>query len=304
MRFDFKDFQILQAVEKYGTFAKAAEHLNRTPSAVTQSIQKLEHLIGFQIFDRSEYRPQMTKEGQLFMDRGRQILKQMERLEHDLNLIQKGWESEFCIAYDDLLSYPQIYPIIKEFQKIAPSVSIRLYREVMNGSWDALSHNRVSLAIGASGEPPLGLPCAQKALGSINFVFAVAANHPLASIEKAIPKEEIALYHSVVISDTSQHLPVRSSGMISGQPILYVPDMDAKIQAQVQGLGVGYLPLHRIRHLLKKGLLLEKQVDNLKSKVQLKMAWRTDTHSQILDWFLGRFEKIHSSINGALDNKP
>lgn len=300
MKFDFKDFQILQAIEKYGTFAKAAEHLNRTPSAVTQSIQKLEHLIGFQIFDRSEYRPRMTKEGQLFMDRGRQILKQMDRLEYDLHLIQKGWESEFFIAYDDLLSYTKLFPLIKEFQKIAPNVSIRLYREVLNGCWDALSHNRVILAIGASGEPPIGLPCAQKSLGSTSFVFAVAAHHPLSSISGSLSKEEIALHHSVVISDTSQYLPPRSSGTISGQPIIYVPDMDAKIQAQLQGLGVGYLPRHRVNHLLKSGALIERTVDNLKSKVHLKVAWRTDTHSKILDWFLHKLEKesVQKSLLG------
>ena len=290
MKFDSRDLIILNAIENQGTFAKAAEHLGRTPSAVTQHIKKLEDLLGFQIFDRTKYRLKMTKEGRLFMERGQQILKQMDRLENDLQLIQKGWESEFSIAYDDVISYEKIFPLILEFQKIAPSVSIRLYREVLNGCWDALAQNRATLAIGASGEPPVGLSCSQKTLGEIDFVFAVAPHHPLAKCPDPISNNDISMHYSIVISDTSQRLPTRNSGILSGQPIICVPDMLAKINAQVQGVGVGYLPLHRIEHLLKSGALIERSVDSLKSKSYLKLAWRTDNNSKILEWFLAQLD--------------
>jgi len=291
MKFDLRDLLILDAINLHGTFSKAAEHLHRTPSAITQSVQKLEDLLGFQIFDRSDYRPSLTQQGKFFLERGRIILKQIDRLEHDLHLIQKGWESEFSIAFDDLLSPEGIFTLIKDLQQIAPSITIRLHREVLNGCWDALLQNRATLAIGASGEPPVGLPCAQQTLGSTTFVFAVAPHHPLAAYPDPLKREEISTHYSIVISDTSQQMAVRSSGIFPNQPIIVVPHMEAKIAAQVQGLGVGYLPRHRIESLLKKGALIERSLDHLKSKVQLKTAWRTDTDSQILSWFLQQLSK-------------
>ncbi len=119
MKIDFRDLQILQSIELHGTFAKAAEYLHRTPSAITQSVHKLENLLGFPVFDRSGYLLTFTQEGRLLLQRGRHILKQMERLESDLHLVQKGQELEFSIAYDDLLScseqsalYLHLHPII------------------------------------------------------------------------------------------------------------------------------------------------------------------------------------------------
>lgn len=291
MKIDIRDLQILYAIERFGTFSKAAEYLSRTPSAITQSIHKLEHLVNFQIFDRSGYVLRFTKEGRLLMKRGQPIVTQMERLETDLHLIQKGWESEFGIAFDDLISYNGIYSLIKEFQKIAPTVSIRLHREVLNGSWDALLQNRASLVFGVSGEPPPELPCDQMNLGTTFFVFAISPSHPLAELPDPLILEDLTTAHSIVISDTSRNLPTRTSGTYPGQSVIVVPNMEAKIHAQVQGLGVGYLPRHRIEHLLKKGLLIERAVERLKTKVSLKIAWRTDAHSQVLDWFLEQLKK-------------
>lgn len=291
MKYDLKDFQLLEAIYECGSFAKAAEQLHRTPSAVTQHIQKLEQLLDFEVFDRTSYRPTLTKKGQLFLERGRQILKYIHRLDHDLKLIKKGWESEFAISYDDLIAVEGVYSIIQRFQKIAPHVTLRLHREVLNGCWDALLQNRSTLVIGASGEPPMGLPSDQKTIGEVNFIFVVAPQHPLAKIPDPISKEEIIRFHSVVISDTSVQLPIRSSGILPEQPILLVPNLDAKIRAQALGLGVGYLPKHRILELLNQGKLVEKKVNQQKSKTHLKMAWRTDTQSQVLKWFLHELNK-------------
>ncbi len=97
--------------------------------------------------------------------------------------------------------------------------------------------------------------------------------------------------HSIVVSDTSTNLAARSSGTYPGQSVILVPNMNAKILAQVKGLGVGYLPRHRIEHLLKNGKLIERTVERLKTKAHLKAAWRTDSNSEILAWLLEKLDK-------------
>lgn len=307
MKYEIKDFQLIAAIHELGTFAKAAEHLNRTPSAITQSIQKLEDLLGFQLFDRSGYRPIITPEGQLFLQRGKQILNQIAELESDLQLIEKGFESEFNIAFDDLIAIENFFPLIQAFQKVSPRVIIRLHREVLNGCWDALLQNRATIALGASGEPPIGLPSHQKTIGEISFVFAVAKNHPLTNLPitkfpDLIPKEELIQYPSIVISDTSRSMPARSSGLLEGQPILIVPNMEAKIRAQISGLGIGYLPRNRVETFLTKGELVEINVNHQKSKTYLKAAWRTDVKSEILQWFIKELDKKKDWISNDSPN--
>src|SRR5436853_577001 len=150
MKIEFKDLQLLEAIELHGSFTKAAQHLFRTRSAITQAIQKIEQAIGYPIFDRSVYRPEFTKEGKSLLERGRYILKQMQQLETELYLKQQGWGSEFTISYDDLIYQEGLFSLLQDFQKIAPTVSLHLQRDVMNGCWDALSQNRASIAIGVT----------------------------------------------------------------------------------------------------------------------------------------------------------
>ena len=101
MNFDLKDIEVLGAIIEQGSFTQAANILHRTPSAITQTIKKLESIIGFAIFDRENYRPSLTSQGRLFWERSRTILKQMQRLKHDVRFIEQGFGTEIAIAYDD-----------------------------------------------------------------------------------------------------------------------------------------------------------------------------------------------------------
>ncbi|OJW51583.1 MAG: hypothetical protein BGO67_05025 [Alphaproteobacteria bacterium 41-28] len=291
MNFDVNDLALIEAIEECGSFSAAAEKLYRTRSAITQHVQKLEDQLGFQIFNRNEYRPSLTPEGRLFLERGRPLLRNFERLKAEVQHIRQGWESEFTIAIDDVLAIEALFSLIEDFRKVAPQVTIRILREVLNGCWDALLENRASLVIGATGEPPLDLICGQQTLGSVEFVFAVGKDHPLANKTIPLLPEDLMTFPTIIVSDTSQIVLKRSSGVISHQPRIIVPTMDAKIRAQVLGLGVGYLPRPRILHLLKTGELIELTLTHqAKKKGHFNIAWQIDSESPVLDWFLEALE--------------
>ena len=287
MNFDVQDLALLEAIERNGSFSAAAEELYRTRSAITHHIKKLEEQLGFQLFDRTQYRPSLTPEGQLFLERARPLLRNLERLKSEVQHIKQGWDSEFRIAIDDLLAPENLFFIIEEFRTIAPSVNIRITREVLNGCWDALLEDRATLAIGTSGDPPLELICGQRSLGVIDFAFAVARDHPLTHVSPPVPHEMLEAHPSIVISDTSQSIAKRSSGSISRQTKIIVPTMESKIRAQVFGLGIGYLPRLRIQALLNEGLLVELEVTHqAKRSGPLKIAWQSTSTSPTLAWFL------------------
>lgn len=299
MNFDVQDLILLTTIERSGSFSAAAEILYRTRSAITQHIKKLEDQVGFQIFDRSSYRPTLTPEGRFFLERGKPLLQGLDRLKADIQQIKEGWEAEFSIAIDDVFPTENLFFLIEEFRAIAPNVNLRISREVLNGCWDALLENRVTLAIGASGEPPLDLLCDQQPLGTVEFVFAVAKDHPLTHFPTPITPEDLEAFPSIIISDTSQGLLKRSSGFASRQSKIIVPTMDAKVQAHLMGLGVGHLPLSRIKPLLQEGKLVKLSLSShTKRKAYFKIAWQANSKSPALAWFLKALES--SSVRRRL----
>ncbi len=151
--------------------------------------------------------------------------------------------------------------------------------------------------IGAPGEGPSG-GFSTRPLVSIEWLFAVAPAHPLAKVPEPIPPEEILKYRSVAAADSSRNLPPRTSGLLTGQDVLTVPDMRHKIAFQCAGLGVGYVPAHMVRAELETGRLVAKQVLETKPGMTLLTVWRTADKGKALRWFLKELEdgKLRESL--------
>ena len=67
-------FEILDAIERRGSFAKAAQELNKATSALSYGVQKLEQQLGITIFTRQGRRSVLTPAGELLLHEGRIIL--------------------------------------------------------------------------------------------------------------------------------------------------------------------------------------------------------------------------------------
>ena len=63
--------QVLDAIDRKGSFATAADDLHRVPSAVTYSVRQLESALGIEVFDRSGHRAVLTEAGLELLKEGR-----------------------------------------------------------------------------------------------------------------------------------------------------------------------------------------------------------------------------------------
>jgi DNA-binding transcriptional LysR family regulator len=184
----------------------------------------------------------------------------------------------------------QLLPLIAQFYAEQSGTRIRLTHEVLAGTWDALASGRAELALGVSGEVPAGGGYAIRMLGYKDFVFAVAPTHPLAALPQPLRHEQILAHRAIAIGDSSRNLPLRSVGLLTGQDVLTVPDLESKVAAQVAGLGCGYLPAHAAAPLIKARRLVAKEVEEIKPSGNLYYAWRTQEKGKALRWFLKRLE--------------
>lgn len=296
MKLTLDSLMVLDAIDRRGSFAAAAEELYRVPSAITYSVQKLEQDLNVQLFDRSGHKARLTSAGELLLKEGRTLLDSAAMVESRVKTHATGWEGQLRIAMSDLLRFDDMLRLVAEFDTLGADTELRLSREVFGGTWDALVDNRADLVIGAT-ENSQGGVFHSKPMGKVQFVFCVSPEHPLAGMEEPIPQHVVRRYRVAVAADTSRNLPPRSISIQEGQPRLTVASVEDKIAAQRAGLGIGYLPLCRIHDDLAAGRLVVKDVEEKRSQVALHYAWKESQPGQALSWFIKRLQNFDWHLN-------
>ena len=298
MKITFELLQVLDAIERHGSFSAAATALHRVPSALSHAIGKLEEDLGVKLFLREGRRALLNEAGRTLLDDGRHLLRAASDLERRVQRIADGWEAELRIALDAIIPVERLYPLLEAFYAAGHGTQIRIAGEVLGGTWDALATGRADLAIGAPGDVPARSGIASRPLGrSSDFVFAVAPGHPLAAWQEAIPASELLRHRAVVIADTSQELAARTVGVIEGQEVLRVPDIRAKASAQAAGLGIGHLPRWLAEAEIAAGRLVAKQLAEPRQELPINIAWRSRQIGRALAWFLERLADADTMQN-------
>ncbi|KJG39708.1 LysR family transcriptional regulator [Photobacterium angustum] len=275
----------LDAIDKKGSFAAAAESLYKVPSALTYTIKKLEEDMGVALFDRTRQRAILTPAGKLVLEHGREILLATNRLMDSVQQLESGWENEIRIARDTVIDAQILFDVLHDFNQLDNKVDVSLGVEVLGGGWDALHSRRADIAIGVTGELPKGMFQTYK-IGCLSFVFVVSPDHPLADHDGVLDAKTLSEYPAIVAADTSQILPVRDSGLFNSKRVIRVNSIESKLAAQAQGLGVGYLPRHIAKPLIASGELIEKQYELPRQDQDLFIAWHKDQEGKAFEWFV------------------
>jgi DNA-binding transcriptional LysR family regulator len=288
MRLSLDALETLDAIEEAGSFARAAERLHRVPSALTYTVNKLESDLGVAIFDRSGKRAVLTVAGRELLEQGRELLRQAESLERRIKRVAQGWETQLTIAVDEALPLERLFPLLSEFDALRTGTRIRFIQEIFGGTWDALIDRRADLVVCAPGEAPAGFGVCAQEIGRINFVYVVAPFHPLASEADPLTSKQIMRYRAVVAADSSRRIAGRTSGVLANQETLIVPTLAAKLQAQIAGLGVGYLPDYLAAPAIASGQLVVKQPELQRESAPCSIGWREAEEGRAGAWFRER----------------
>lgn len=273
----------LDAIDRKGSFAAAAKSLFKVPSALTYTVKKLEDDLNVVLFDRSKQKAQLTSAGKLILEQGREILIATDKLESAVKQLDSGWERNLTISRDTIIPLAPLLESIFEFNKLEHDTNITISEESLGGGWDAMHSNRTDIAIGVSDHLPKG-EYQIKEIGRVDFLFAVSQNHPLASINRPIEASDLLLYPSLIVSDSSLLLPTRDTGLFKSKQQIRFKTMQAKIEAQTMGLGVGFLPRHLIKQQLNKGILIEKKCTVPRVNPPLFIAWHKDNDGKACEW--------------------
>jgi len=277
-----ESLQVLDAIERKGSFAAAALSLNKVPSAVSYTVQKLETDLGATLFEKQGRRAMLTPAGAHLIEQGRQLLIAADELVTATRQVATGWEPRLRIAVDTIVAMDTLLPAIATLCAEHPSIEITLTTEVLGGTWEALQENRVDLIVGGIGDVPTrkGITCEH--WQEVRHVFVAAPNHPLCNAPQPLTAASIREHRAVIIRDTARNSAPMSKGMLNQPQRIYVSTMADKIQAQRYGLGVGYVPAGLIKDNLAAGELVELIVAKPKESDLFMLAWKTSNHGQAL----------------------
>lgn len=303
MKISLELLQVIDAIDRHGSFTAAAAALHRVPSALSHAVAKLESDLDITLFIREGRRATLNDAGRTLLEDGRHLLRAARELERRVQRIATGWESELRIGLDPIIPAERVLPLIRSFYDSGHQTRIRLSNEVLGGTWDALAADRADLVIGAPGDPPARGGIGSRLLCRTRMRLVVSPGHPLAATHGPVTAAELAEHRAIVIADTSQELTARTIGLQDGQDALHVPDMRTKAAAQLAGLGVGHLPGWLADPEIAAGRLVKLEASEPYPPIPSQIAWRNRQVGKALQWFLDELARpeVIAVLSAGLD---
>lgn len=178
INFDLHQLQAFIAVTERGSFRAAAEDIHLSPPALSRRIDKLESILGTKLFTRTTREVKLTNLGQIFLDRARSAVDDLESAMlgiSDIAATRSGRVTVACVPSAALYFLPQV---ISSFSRKYPAIRIRVIDESMNQTLQSV----------LSGESDFGIGFMSTLMPDINFegihndpfVIAMRREHPLA----------------------------------------------------------------------------------------------------------------------------
>jgi DNA-binding transcriptional LysR family regulator len=297
---------MMDTIARTGSFAAAARELGKVPSALTYSVRQLEDALDVLLFDRSSRQARLTAAGTELLVEGRRLLAEMDAVANRVHRVSTGWEAQLTIAADAVVSRRTMLELCEAFYALrppeldgaGPGTRLRLRTEVLSGTLEALLSGQADLAIGLPADMGARAGIEQRALGDCPFVFVAAPHHPLAAGAEPLTDADLQTVRGVAVADSAQRLSPLTVNLLPGQDVLTVPTMNAKIEAIMMGLGVGFLPEPMVRAHVKAGRLVVRPVKRQRRVVSLVYGWRAAAtpqprrapHGLALQWWLDQLD--------------
>ncbi len=125
MQIERHEVRVLDAVIDAGGFSRAAEHLNLSQSAVSQTIANLEHKLGTLLIVRGR-RPELTEAGRRMYSYARTLLVEERQALEDVALIKTGALSTLSLATNSMVNRYFARDLMLKFCEQNPFTRLKL----------------------------------------------------------------------------------------------------------------------------------------------------------------------------------
>jgi DNA-binding transcriptional LysR family regulator len=248
-RITLEQWEALIAVVESGSYAKAAERLNKTQSTVTYGVQKIESLLDVKAFDIVGRKAVLTPTGQLLYRRARVLLEEAGGLETAARRLSAGWEAEIRVAMEHIFPNSVMFQCLDRFAEESPHTHIELIESVLGGTSELLLQGQADLAL-----TPLVPPgFLGESLLRMRMLPVANPDHALHKLGRAITHDDMRAYRQLVVRESGTLRGTRPS--VDAAQRWTVSHMATSIQAARMGYGYAWLPEEKIREELAANTL-------------------------------------------------
>lgn len=229
---------VIKVIER-GTFAKAADDLGYTQSALSQMVASLEAELGFKVIQRSRSGSSLTPEGQQLLPFLEQVANSQRALEEraaEINGLETGTVRIGTIAS---ISAHWLPSLMRHFEEQHPGVNFVIHQ----GDYALIPEWLNAGTIDFGFVNPAGVSGLQTHLLKSGPMSAVLpANHPLASLA-TVPLNQLADEPFILLEEGGYYEPLEAFAAIGcAANVKYTIHDDYSIMAMIdQGLGVSIL---------------------------------------------------------------
>lgn len=251
-RISLEQWAAFKAVVDEGSFAKAADALNKSQSSVSYAISRLNELLPAPVLELSGRKAVMTPEGRAMYRRAAQLLAQAEAAEQTAQILARGIESEVVVAVDGLLEPGQLIPVLDKFSQSYPMTRLRLLETQLSGTTEALLEKKADIVLG--NQVPVGHMGTP--LMTVRMVAVAHPDHPLCRAEAGagINDWELRTWRQVVLRDTGQRRE-QDAGWLGSEQRWTVSHFSTCLKALRAGLGFAFVPYDWVAADLETGEL-------------------------------------------------
>ena len=282
--------RVMDAIDRRGSFAAAADELGRVPSALSYTMQKLEEELDVVLFDRSGHRTKFTNVGRMLLERGRILLEAADKLTTDAEALSRGWETHITVVCEALVPATQLFPLVDKLSKKA-NTQLSLMTEVLAGAWERLEQGRADIVIAPDMHFRSSSEINVRKLYKVMSVYVAAAEHPIHLEPEPLSDAVRVKYRGIAVADTARERPVLTVQLLDKQQRLTVSTIADKRQALIDGLGVATMPYPLVEQDIAEGRLRVVSAE-YSHETDIIMAWRRDSMGEAKSWLLREIPKL------------
>ncbi|EMB6256170.1 LysR family transcriptional regulator [Serratia marcescens] len=245
--------RVFVAIAEHGSFSAAARKLYRAQSAVSGTIAGLESTLGVKLFDRSNWKPEMTPHGLALLSDAQALLARTDEFKARALGLIRGLEAELSVVLDVMYPTDCLVDLVISFQETFPKVALRLSIDVLDGVSEHILNGNYDLGVKAvaNADPEL----VSHTLQDITLTPVVGPQHALA-VQHAISMAELGEYTQILLTKHGRESRGSPIAVYSTKQIL-TSDAGSKRAMLIAGLGWGYMPRKFIEGDLLTGRLVE-----------------------------------------------
>lgn len=217
-KISLEQWAAFKAVVDEGSFAKAAEALNKSQSAVSYAIAKLEEQLPTPVLTQQGRKAVLTEAGKQLYRHATDLLAQAATIENTAKYLASGWESEVTIAVDALFSMGAVFCALQHFSVSSPQTRLRILETTLSGTEEALLGRKADLVL--TGTIPPGFSGTR--LGEVSMIPVVGQQHPLVQLMQQsgpITEQELGRHRQIVLRDTGTKRE-QSSGWLDRKSVV------------------------------------------------------------------------------------